>query len=85
MVGALDGITGFDLNLLAFDTSVGLDCADIDDDDTTPDGAVCYNTVSCCENNVIVSFSPQFIDRIMLILDQQSSLGSVFVGCVPIV
>ncbi|RAO71603.1 uncharacterized protein BHQ10_007615 [Talaromyces amestolkiae] len=46
VVGALDGITGFNLNFLSFDTSVGLDCADIDDDDTAPDGAVCWNVLS---------------------------------------
>lgn len=55
VVGALDGITGFDLNFLALDTSVGLDCTDIDSNDTAEDGAVCWDVVSCCENNAIVS------------------------------
>lgn len=60
VVDVLGGITGFDLNFLSFDTSVGLDCADIDDDDTAEDGAVCWDVVSCCENNAIVS-APIFL------------------------
>lgn len=85
----LGGITGIDLNFLSFDTSVGLDCADIDDDDTAEDGAICWDVVSCCENNAIVSSS-----HFSLLFESnqanfwsalQSSLGSVFVGCVPVV
>jgi hypothetical protein len=57
VVDLLDDIIGIDLNFLSFDTSVGLDCADIDDDDTADDGAICWDVVSCCENNAIVSSS----------------------------
>jgi hypothetical protein len=67
VVGVLGGITGFDLKFLSSDTSVGLDCADIDDNDTAEDGAVCWDVVSCCENNAIVSASLSwFTDQMML-------------------
>ncbi|EED17936.1 hypothetical protein TSTA_117220 [Talaromyces stipitatus ATCC 10500] len=46
VVNALDGITGFDLSFLRPDTSVGLDCADINDNDSTEDGAVCWDVTT---------------------------------------
>lgn len=74
VVGLLDGITGFDLNFLSFDTSVGLDCADIDDDDTAEDGAVCWDVVSCCENNAIVSAPLSWFDDPSMLISGLSAV-----------
>ncbi|EEA24242.1 hypothetical protein TMatcc_007316 [Talaromyces marneffei ATCC 18224] len=62
LVGLVDGLLGLDLGYLTFDTAVGYGCNDIDDEDIiVGDGGMCWDVVSCCENNALSTLDEVFV------------------------